>query len=153
MKKFKLSHSVVGTIALLIVEAVLISTLANIAIPALLVCAAVGFVGILYVATEVVEEVRNIRRMMILLCVVLAEFVIFSAFQYHFLSVLSPMSYPTLGGDVTSLLLNSLMVFVFNPLYIPADTAGRWLLILNTGAALGLVFFVLQNIWQLRGKE
>lgn len=151
--KFKLSHSLWGTAGALALEALVMLFAPTLALAAVLCIAALGAAGNLYVATEVVEEVRAVQRMMLLLCVVLAEFVVFFAFQYHFIEKLSPASYPTLGPDAASLALQSIMVFVFNPLYIPADTAGRVLLIINTAASLGLVLFVLQNVWHLRREH
>jgi len=153
MKKFRLSHSVLGTVVALVAEAVVISLWPTGALGVVVAIAALGALGNLYVATEVVEEVRNLRHMMALLCVVLAEFVIFFALQYYFVAHLSPASYPTLDASASGVVLQSLMVFVFNPLYLPADAAGRWLLIINTIASLGLVLFVLQNIWQLRREH
>jgi hypothetical protein len=45
------------------------------------------------------------------------------------------------------------MVFVFNPLYLPATIIGRVLLAINTLSALGLVLFILQNIWQIHSEK
>ena len=115
-----------------------------------LLFAALGAVVTIYVATEVIEEVRGPRHMLTLLSVVVAEFVIFFTFQYWYLSLISPTSFPTLPLDPAGLLLHSTMVFVFNPLYLPANFIGRALLLINTASALGLVLFILQNIWQFR---
>jgi hypothetical protein len=88
-----------------------------------------------------------------LLTAVVAQFVIFFAFQYYLLLSAEPLSFPTLLTDPVSLLLNSVMVFVFNPLYVPNTDAARGLLLIETFAALGLALFVLQNISQFRRKS
>ncbi len=88
--------------------------------------------------------------MLILLCAVLFEFLLFFTFQYMFLLQVDPASFPTLQLEPITLLLHSTMVFAFNPLYMPATLAGRALVLINTFGALGLVLFILQNIWQFR---
>ena len=149
MRKVKLSHSAAGLITLVLVEfGVLAASPALVWL--LLVGALLGAAALLYVATEVIEEVRNKVHMLQLLSVVLAEFIIFFAAEYYLLLAVSPQSFPTLSADTVSLLLHSTMIFVFNPLYIPADTLGRALLLINTASALGLVLFIVQNIWQFR---
>lgn len=151
-QKFKLSHSLLGTGALLAGEAFVLFLLnyADIGAYFVLAAAALGAAVNLYVATEVIEEVKNAQHMLVLLFAVLCEFVIFFAFQYQYLLWVDPNSFPTLGADTVSLLLHSVMIFVFNPLYLPASLFGRVLLLINTLGALGLVLFILQNIWQFR---
>ncbi len=150
-KKFKLWHSVVGLAALVALQAVGTYLLPGLAMAWLtLVFAAVGAAITIYVATEVIEEVRNAQHMLVLLSVVVAEFVVFFAFEYLFLTLVSTTSFPTLPHDATSLLLHSTMVFVFNPLYLPGNGLGRALLLVDTFGGLGLVLFILQNIWQFR---
>ncbi len=90
--------------------------------------------------------------MLVLLSVVTLELLIFFAFQYLFLLGVEPTSFPTLLADPVSLGLHSTMIFVFNPLYLPATALGRALLLVNTLGALGLVLFILQNVWQFRSK-
>ncbi len=151
-RKFKLSHSILGTAALLVGEAVVLYLLnyADIGATVVLLVAALGGAVNIYVATEVIEEVRNAQHMLVLLSIVVGEFVVFFAFQYGYLLLVDPGSFPTLASDSLSLLLHSTMVFVFNPLYLPATAFGRGLLFINTFGALGLVLFILQNIWQFR---
>lgn len=149
-KTFKLSHSLVGGVGLVLVEAVLLSVLSALGDWLIFAVAILGSSAVLYIATEVIEEVRSARHVLALLSVVVGEFVAFFAAQYYFLLQYDPASYPTVPHDAISLLLHSTMVFVFNPLYLPATADGRVLLFINTLAALGLVFFVLQNIWQFR---
>lgn len=150
-KKFKLWHSIAGLAALIVFEGILTS-LWPVGATAwlLLAIAAGGALGTIYVATEVIEEVRNARHMLGLLFAVVAEFVVFFAVQYCFLLQLSPGSFPTLPQDGISVTLQSLMVFVFNPLHLAENALGQMLLIINTATALGLVLFILQNIWQIR---
>jgi hypothetical protein len=150
-KKFKLSHSLLGLVALVVVQGIGVAVLPGLAMVWLtLVIAAAGAILMLYVSTEVIDEVRNVRHMLTLLLVVVSEFVLFFAFEYYFLGILSPSAFPTLPHDAVSLLLHSMMIFVFNPLYLPGNGVGRILLLINTAAALGLVMFILQNIWQFR---
>jgi hypothetical protein len=150
MGRFKLWHSMLGMAALLVVEA------AAVAVPWMFDTASVwlgailGSLIALYVATEVIEEVRGARHMLALLSAVVGEFVVFFAFQYHFLLHISPANFPLLPADPLSLLLHSTMIFVFNPLWLPATLAGEALLFINTLAAMGLVLFILQNVWQFR---
>jgi hypothetical protein len=151
-QSFQLWHSAAGAAALLAAEYVLL-----VMAPALgdwiIGCVAVlGSIGALYIATEVIEEVRGARHMLELLSVVVGEFVVFFAAQYAFMLSFDPQSYSTLPSDFLTLLLHSTMVFVFNPLWLPTDSEGRVLLFVNTLAALGLVLFVLQNVWQFRRK-
>ena len=149
--KFKFSHSAWGLVAVLLCEGLVVQLWpVGAAAWLVLLGAALGSLVALYVATEVIERVRNTPRMLLFLSAVVVEFIIFYAFEYWFLGIVSPASFPTLGGDMVSLLLHSTMVFVFNPLYLPATFVGRALLLINTLSALGLVLFVLQNIWQIR---
>jgi hypothetical protein len=149
-KKFQLWHSLLGGMLLLVVEAGALRLAPAIADWIICAAAIFGSVVALYVATEVIEEVRGMRHMLELLSIVIGEFVIFFAVQYHFLAHIDPTAFPGLSGDPLSLLLNSTMVFVFNPLWVPQSGGGRALLLVNTLAALGLVLFVLQNISQIR---
>jgi hypothetical protein len=119
----------------------------------ILATAIIGSLITIFVATEVIEEVRGAFHMLVLLTAVVAQFVIFFAFQYYLLLSAEPLSFPTLLTDPVSLLLNSVMVFVFNPLYVPNTDAARGLLLIETFAALGLALFVLQNISQFRRKS
>lgn len=153
-KRFKLWHSFVGLAALLVAQALLTYLLpAGTSAWLTLLCAAAGAFATLFVSTEVIEEVRNARHMLVLLSIVVTESVVFFAFEYAFLLSIAPQSFPTLNGDASNFLLQSLMVFVFNPLYLPADLLGRMLLIINTASALVLVLFILQNIWQFRRSK
>lgn len=140
-----------GLTGLLVVECLLVAGFPE-ATWLILLASVVGAIGALYVATEVIEEVRNTPRMLAFLSAVVVEFVLFFALEYWFLIVVSPQSFPGLLADPSALLLSSLMVFVFNPIYLPATTVGRVLLIVNTASALGLVLFVLQNVWQIRSR-
>ncbi len=149
-KKFQLWHSLVGGALLLVAEAGALMLAPAMADWIICVAAIFGSVAALYVATEVIEEVRGMRRMLELLSVVIGEFVIFFAVQYYFLAHIDPTAFPGLSVDALSMLLNSTMVFVFNPLWVPQNGGGRALLLVNTLAALGLVLFVLQNVSQIR---
>jgi hypothetical protein len=148
-QKFEVWHSVAGLIALVFVQVVLVRAVPFAGL-IVLAGALAGALGLLYVSMEVIEEVRSSRHMLVLLSFVLLEFVVFFAGEYGILGLFSSQSFPTLPLDLTSLLLHSVMVFVFNPLYLPADVLGRSLLLIHTGGALGLVLFILQNVWQFR---
>ncbi|MDO8548400.1 MAG: hypothetical protein Q7R71_01895 [bacterium] len=153
-RKFKLSHSISGLVALLAFQGLLVYLAPVGAVAWLTFCfGIVGAAITIYVATEVIEEVRNASHMLVLLSVVVVEFVIFFAVEYWFLIIVSPGSFPTLAPDGASLLLHSTMVFVFNPLWLPANFIGRAFLLINTASALGLVLFILQNIWHFREAE
>jgi hypothetical protein len=128
-------------------------SITSVQISVLFVISVIGSLTTIFVATEVIEEVRGAFRMILLLCAVVLEFVIFFAFQYFFLGTVQPGSFPTLLLNPSSLLLHSIMIFVFNPLYLPATSAGRILLLIQTFAALGLAFFVIQNIGEFRRKS
>ncbi len=150
-KKFKLSHSIVGIAALLLMEAGLAQVFASVVgVFLVLVLSALGALSLIYVSTEVIEEVRGARHMLLLLSAVTVEFIVFFAFQYYFMQALSPVSFPSLSNDWVSLALSSVMVFVFNPLYLPTTVVGKALLLINTLSALGLVLFILQNVWQFK---
>lgn len=153
--QFKFSHLLIGTAVLLIVEAILVRLISSaVAIETILIiCALIGAGMTLYVAIEAIEEVRNRSRVILFLFLIVLEFIIFFAFQYGFLLSVAAGSFPTLSPDPLSLILSSTMVFIFNPLYLPADTVGRILLLIQTLSSLGLVLFILQNIWQFREKE
>ncbi len=149
-QRFELWHSVVGLIALAFIQMILVRAAIELAPIPLILGAILGAAGLLYVSMEVIEEVRSARHMLVLLSFVLLEFVLFFAGEYGLLGYFSPGSFPTLPLDGTSLVLHSVMVFVFNPLNLPADALGRTLLLVHTGGALGLVLFILQNVWQFR---
>lgn len=152
-RTFTLWHSMVGTGLLLIAEWLLLMYLVpDAGIWILLLAAAAGAIGNIYVSAEIIEEVRNAWHMLWLLTVIVAELVVFFAFQYSFLLLLQPGSFPTLTNSPVPLLLHSVMVFVFNPLFIPTTEWGQELLLVNTLGALGLVLFILQNIGQFRNN-
>ena len=155
MKTFRFWHSVAGAAALVLIEYALAFTgLGDSArIGIILAIAIIGSLVTIFVATEVIEEVRGAFHMLMLLTAVVGQFVVFFAFQYFFLGSIEPASFPTLSLDPVSLMLDSVMAFVFNPLYIPGTGAGRSLLLIETFAALGLALFVLQNISQFRRKS
>jgi hypothetical protein len=151
-KKFELWHSLTGLVAILICEGLLIATIQSLVINQwiILLCALFGSIVTVYVATEIVEEVKSPIHMLVLLSITVLEFLLFFTVQYHFVLQVVPTSFPTLLPDPATLLLHSTMIFVFNPLYLPSDWFGRTLLIINNFGALGLVLFILQNITQLR---
>ena len=157
MKKrsFKLWHSLLGTVALLIIELLVfvLPSTGNTQEGFILVIAAMGAVINIYVATKAVEEVRGRDRMFVVLSTVMMQFIVFFAFEYWFLLLVQPASFPTLTHDPVTLLLNSVMIFVFNPLYSPATISGKALLLIDTFGGLGLVLFVLQNIGEFRRKS
>ena len=150
--QFKVSHLLVGATVLLIVEAFLMrmapSFKAKEAI--ILLAAVIGASMTLYVSVEAIEEVRSRAHVLAFLSLIALEFIVFFSFQYSLLLYIQPASFPTLATDPISMLLHSTMVFLFNPLYNPATSLGRGLLLINTLSALGLVLFILQNAWQLR---
>ena len=151
-KKFKLSHLFFGIAGLLIIETTLRWFLPIVDESFILVFALLGAVMSIYVAVEAIEEVKGHLQTLLFLSLIVLEFIVFFSFEYYFLLLVQPTSFPTLSTDLISLLLHSTMVFVFNPLYLPATLAGRALLLINSLTALGLVLFILQNIWQLRPK-
>lgn len=152
-KRFELWHSILGVVVLLAGEAAVLRTLGSVlGETAVLLGASIGGAGIIFVATEVIEEVRNARRMLFLLTAIVFEFILFFGFQYGYLLHFVPGAFQGLSADPLSVLLQSAMVFVFNPLYTPVTVTGKALLLLNTAEALILVFFVLQNIWQFRTR-
>ena len=150
-KHFTIWHSIEGLGTLLLVEYALIHVLPTaLWLPTLLVGAAVGAIGTTYVSTEVIEEVKSAWHMLLLLSVTTTEFVAFFAFQYWFLIMIDPGSFANMPFTLISIALNSVMIFVFNPIYLPTSEAGQALLLINTLGALGLVLFLLQNIGQFR---
>lgn len=150
-KKFKLWHSILGLTVLVALQGTFVYVAPIGATVWLILCAAIlGSSATVYVATEVIEEVRNATYMLVLLTAVVTEFIVFFAFEYWYLLIVSPASFPTLAPDAVSLLLHSTMVFVFNPLYLPGTFIARALLLINILSALGLVLFILQNITQFR---
>lgn len=150
-QKFRLSHSVIGLVVLVAAQGAFIyAAPAGINAWMALLFGLIGAWVMLYVATEVIEEVRKPVHMFVLLGAVVIEFVLFFAVEYGFLLVVSPGSFPMLAPDIVSLLLHSTMVFVFNPLWMPGNFIGRAFLLINTLSSLGLVLFILQNVSQLR---
>lgn len=154
-RKFKLSHSLLGTIALLGVEFSLVRF--GIAEPfqilGILLISIIGSAVTIFVATEAIEEVQGKVNMFVMLSVVMLQFIAFFGFQYWFLCLVEPSGFPTLVVEPVNLLLNSVMVFVFNPTNLPATVAGRALLLIDTIASIGLVLFLFQNINEFRRKS
>ncbi len=154
-RKFKLSHSLLGTAALIVAESLLIFTHTPVAVAEGVILAAsiAGIIVTIFVATEAVEEVKGSMNMFMILSLVILEFLVFFAFQYWFLCLAQPASFPDLSLDPISLMLTSVLVFVFNPINLPATIAGRGLLLIEIIGSLGLVMFVLQNVSQFRRKS
>lgn len=157
-RNFHISHSAVGALLWVAIEGILLwlllhsSVSENIACWLILAFALFGGVANIVVATEVIEDVRNPRHMLVLLSAVVAVFVAFFAFQYWYLLLVLPNSFQGLNINLVDLLLHSTMIFVFNPIYLPTTTVARILLLINTFTSLGLVLFILQNVWQIRAK-
>jgi hypothetical protein len=151
-KKFKLSHLFMGITGLLLIQAVLLKFLPVVAASEgfIILFGIIGAAMNIYVAIEAIKEVKGHLHMIMFLWLIVLEFIVFFSFEYWFLLLVQPASFPSLNPDVLSVLLHSTMVFVFNPIYLPVTLAGRALLLINTLSALGLVLFILQNIWQLR---
>ena len=152
--RFRLWHSLLGLSILVSAEGLLVQIAGPISGAwAVCACALIGTFIHMYVATEVIQDIRNPTRMLMALSAVVGEFILFFAFQYWYLLFVSPQSFPTLLPLPLALLLHSTMVFVFNPLDTPANTAGQALLLINILGALVLVMFIFQNISQLRRKS
>jgi hypothetical protein len=151
-RRFNISHSVIAIVILLIGEAIFASVIPSIASWLILLASLLGGGAIVVIATDVVEEVRNSKRMLILLSATVVEFIIFFAFQYHFILHIDPTSFKDLLQEPVSLLLQSTMTFALNPLYLPETVTAKALLLINTIESLVLALFVLQNIWQLHRK-
>lgn len=154
-KQFKLSHLFFGITALLIIQAIVLSFIST---PEtneglVIVFAIVGVIMNIYVAIEAIEEVSGRLATLAFLSLIVLGFIIFFAFEYWFLLLAEPTSFPTLPGDFPTIFLHSTMVFVFNPLYLPATAIGRVLLLINTLGSLCMVLFIFQNISQLRDGE
>lgn len=148
-------HSITATALLLVVEAALIASIRDHTFDqyAVIVLAFLGGAGIIVVAMEAIEEVRNTRHMLVLLSAVVFEFVVFFAFQYWYFSLSSPGTFQGLLLNPVSLLLHSTMIFAFNPLYLSSSVPGQALMLINTLESMALVIFVLQNVWQFRGAK
>jgi hypothetical protein len=155
-KRFSFAHSLAGVALLLGIEGALVGLFdvffgTNSAGAFVVVIGAlIGGLFVTLIATEVIEEVRKSIHMLFLLSAVVFEFIVFFAFQYWYLSLIIPGSFHSLPMDTISMLLQSTMVFAFNPLYMPATQSSQALLLVNTLESLVLAFFVLQNVWQFR---
>ena len=145
-------HSIFATALLLVIEGVLILLIPNQMFDqyGVILVALVGGAGIIIVAMEAIEEVKNPRHMLLLLSAVVFEFITFFAFQYWYFSLAMPGTFQGLTLDPVTLLLHSTMVFAFNPLYLSSNVSGRALMLINTLESMALVIFVLQNVWQFR---
>ena len=110
----------------------------------------VGTFTIIILSTEVVREIRDALNMYILLMATILQFIVFFAFQYWYLSLIAPLSYPGLILSPISLIYQSTMIFVFNPLMSPSGNAAELLVLINILGAIAIVVFVLQNLWQIR---
>ncbi len=151
--RFHLWHSVLTTTVLVGIEFAFVHAPLMIALAAILVLASVGAIITILAATEAIEEVRGSRMMYAMLTCVLLQFTVYFACQYRLLALVQPMAFPTLPNGPADYLLASIMAFVLNPLYLPATTVGKSLLIIETLGAVGLVLFVLQNMYQFRPRS
>lgn len=153
-KQFKLSHLFLGTTILLVIQTILFLFVPTVDTNegVIIIFGIIGAVMNIYVAIEAIEEVNGRLQTLAFLSLIVLGFIIFFSFEYWFLILVQPSSFPALPADFLTLFLHSTMVFVFNPLYIPATAVGKILLLINTLGALGLVLFILQNIGQLREK-
>lgn len=152
-RRFHLWHSVLMTAALVLIELVFLHVSTLYAETLLLLVAAVGAAVTIFAATEAIEEVRGRRNLFAMLTLVLIQFVVYFAFEFWLLDLIQPAAFPTLANGPTEYLLSSLMVFVMNPIYLPVTPSGELLLIIETFGAIGLVLFILQNIYQLRPRS
>jgi len=150
---FRLWHSAAALALVIFLQTAITSIIPAIALWTSLGASIIATPFLIYVSTEVIAEVHLARRMLVLLSAVVAEFVAFFAFQYAYFIVASPASFPTLPHEPVALLLQSVMVFVFNPLYIPETPLGRALMLINTFGAIVLVLFIFQNMHSFRHKQ
>jgi len=151
-KKFTLFHLFWGIVGLLLIQSFLLWFWPNSNInTGLIILFGIMGVGMnIYVAIEAIEEVSSRLEMLVFLSLIVLEFIIFFSFEYWYLILQQPASFPTLTPDFLNLILHSTMVFIFNPIHLPATTVGSALILINTLGTLGLVLFILQNVWQLR---
>ena len=153
--RFTLWHSLIGMVLLVLAEGALLHVLGNVMNArwtCILLVAFGGAVANIIVSTEVIREVKTAMHMLVLLSAVVMQFVLFFAFQYYFLVSLQAGAFTNLTSNPIELFLHSTMMFAFNPIYQPATTMARSLMLIQIYGSLVLVFFVLQNVWQFRGN-
>ena len=150
-KKFGVFHLFFGIIGFLIFEGVLLQFLPATSIDEVIVLlfSIIGAIVNMCVAIQAIEKVNSRLPMLIFLFLIVLEFITFFAFEYWYLILVEPTSFPTLPVNMLSFLLHSTMIFVFNPLHLPTTEAGNVLLLINTLSSFCIVIFILQNIWQL----
>ncbi|KKU50447.1 MAG: hypothetical protein UX71_C0001G0102 [Parcubacteria group bacterium GW2011_GWA1_47_10] len=152
VKRFEVFHLFFGIVGLLILEGVLLQFLPLTGTEEetiIISFTIIGTIANMYVAIQAIEKVNSRLSMLMFLFLIILEFIAFFAFEYWYLILFEPTSFPTVAPDMLSLLFHSTMVFVFNPLFLPATAAGKILLLVNTLSSLAIVIFILQNIWQL----
>jgi hypothetical protein len=156
--KFEVFHLFLGVAILLLSEGFFLNFIAQTALKevVIIIVSILGAAATMYIAIQAIEKVNSRISMLTFLFFIILEFITFFAFEYWYLVLIEPGSFPTVGPNMLSLLLHSTMAFVLNPLYLPGTEAGEVLLLVNTLSALAIVLFILQNIWQLhhlRRKE
>ena len=124
-KKFDILHLFFGIAGLLVLEGVLFQFLPVIGAEEAIVLlfSVVGVTMNMYVAIQAIEKVNSRLPMLVFLFLIILEFITFFAFEYWYLILFEPTSFPTVAPDMLSLLFHSTMVFVFNPLFLPATAA------------------------------
>jgi len=150
-KKFDVLHLFFGIAGLLVLEGVLLQYLSalDVSESTILLFSFIGAAMNMYVAIQAIEKVNRRLPMLVFLFLIILEFITFFAFEYWYLVLAQPASFPTVSADMLNLFLHSTMVFVLNPIHLPATPAGNILLLINTLSSFGIVIFILQNIWQL----
>jgi hypothetical protein len=150
-KKFEVFHLFFGIVGLLILEGFILQILPvpGVEEMVILTFSIIGAAVNMYVAIQAIEKVDSRLTMLVFLFLIILSFILFFAFEYWYIILVDPASFPTVTADMLSLLLHSTMIFVLNPLYLPGTLAGKALLLINTLSSLGIVIFLLQNIWQL----
>lgn len=118
-----------------------------------LLMAFIGVVTIIILSIEVVEKIKNVTKLFIFLMATIIQFITFFAVQYGFMLFVVPNSFGGVSLSPVSLFFQSTMVFVFNPLIIPNGNMAELLILLNIFGAVVVVFFVIQNIWQLQATS
>jgi hypothetical protein len=110
----------------------------------------IGMVTILILLKEVIFEYKNSLTTLIMFLTTIFQFIFFFSFQYRFLLLVSPGSFSGFAGLPVDFLLQSTLIFLFNPTIIPLTEVARALVLINLFGSMVIIMFVLQNIWYFK---
>ncbi len=111
-----------------------------------------GAGSIVILSKEVIYEYKDSVKILGMFLVTIFQFIFFFAFQYWLLLLISPESFSGFANLPVDYVLQSTLVFLFNPAITPHTEIARTLVLINIFGAIVIIMFILQNVWYFKPR-